>query len=84
VLVRQLPIGWVLVDAQPWGPPWEATMLRWAAVVLLAAAVLALALRDPWDRGPARRAATPTSAAHEPVLRRAARRWGPTAPGPAR
>ncbi|WP_148573916.1 hypothetical protein [Nocardioides caldifontis] len=49
VLVRQVPHGWVLVDAQPWGPPWEATMLRWVAVLVLAAAVLALALRDPWD-----------------------------------
>ena len=49
VLVRQLPRTWVLVDAQPWGPPWEATMLRWAAVTLLALAVLALVLRDPWE-----------------------------------
>lgn len=40
--------------SQPWGPPWEASLLRWAALLVLAVAVLELALRDPWqDRQPA-------------------------------
>ena len=42
-----LPHGWVMVDPQPWGPPLEAAVLRWVALTLLAAGVLALALQDP-------------------------------------
>jgi hypothetical protein len=44
---QALPRGWVLLDPQPWGPPLEAALLRWAAVALLALGVLCLALRDP-------------------------------------
>jgi hypothetical protein len=50
VLVRQLPRTWLLVDVQPWGPPWEAALVRWSAFTLLAVALLSLALRDPWER----------------------------------
>lgn len=50
--------------AQPWGPPWEASLLRWAALLVLALAVLALALRDPWqDRPRHPAAARPVSVA---------------------
>lgn len=43
----RLPGAYLMVDPQTWGAPWEAALLRWAAVALLAVAVLALALRDP-------------------------------------
>jgi hypothetical protein len=41
-----LPRRWTMVDPQPWGPPLEAALYRWLAVVLLALAVLTAALRD--------------------------------------
>ena len=81
VLVRQLPRSWVLVDAQPWGPPWEATLLRWSAVVLFAVAVVALALRDPWEQGPWRRTPVAGGADSPPVPARGVRPQGLTAPG---
>ena len=43
----QLPTQYLMIDPQTWGPPWEAALLRWGAVALLAAGVLAAALRDP-------------------------------------
>lgn len=46
----QLPQEYLMVDPQTWGAPWEAALLRWSAVALLAAGVLAAALRDPVRR----------------------------------
>ena len=46
-VVGRLPREYLMVDPQTWGAPWEAALLRWAAVAVLAAAVLAIALRDP-------------------------------------
>jgi hypothetical protein len=42
-----LPASWSVIDFQPWGPPWEAALIRWSAMVLLGAAVVASAWRDP-------------------------------------
>lgn len=42
-----LPRSFRVIDPQPWGAPWEAAMLRWAALALLALAALVHALRDP-------------------------------------
>lgn len=42
-----LPRGFGVIDPQPWGAPWEAALLRWAALALLALTVLVTALRDP-------------------------------------
>lgn len=53
------PERWQLVDVQPWGPPLEAAMVRWAAVLLLAAGVLWAALRDPLASTPGRTALAP-------------------------
>lgn len=43
----RLPGEYLMVDPQPWGAPWEAALLRWGAVAVLAATVLAVSLRDP-------------------------------------
>lgn len=48
------PRAWRLNQAQFWGAPWEAAHIRWGAVLLLVSAVLALAMRDPMDRGASR------------------------------
>jgi hypothetical protein len=45
-----LPNTWTVVDAQPWGPPWEAVVIRWGALLLLGIAALAWAWRDPAER----------------------------------
>lgn len=42
-----LPRSHLMVDPQTWGPPWQAALLRWTAVGVLATGVLTLALRDP-------------------------------------
>lgn len=62
VALYTLPVRFGMAVTQTWGPPWQAAQLRWAAVLVLATAVLILALRDPLatlrqDPGPA--AATP-------------------------
>jgi hypothetical protein len=51
LLVRMLPQTWAMVDPQPWGPPYEAALWRWLGFVLVGLAVLAVAVRDPLDRG---------------------------------
>jgi hypothetical protein len=52
VVSDALPRGWQLNQEQIWGPPWEAAHIRWAAVLLACAAVLALAMREPlWRDG---------------------------------
>lgn len=45
-----LPATWSVVQVQPWGPPWEAAVIRWSALVLLACAIVASAWRDPLTR----------------------------------
>ena len=50
VLSFVLPRGWTMVDAQTWGPPLTAALLRWAALALAAAGIVVLALRDPVRR----------------------------------
>lgn len=45
--LARLPRGYAVIDPQPWGPPVEAALIRWAALALLAVAALAWALRDP-------------------------------------
>jgi hypothetical protein len=42
-----LPRGWAMLQEQLWGPPWQAAQLRWAALLLVAVGILALAVRDP-------------------------------------
>jgi hypothetical protein len=42
-----LPPRWQMFDAQQWGPPWVAAQLRWCALLLFAAGVIALLLDDP-------------------------------------
>jgi hypothetical protein len=49
-----LPRAWRLNQDQFWGPPWEAAHIRWAAVLLLGVAILALAMRDPLEGRSAR------------------------------
>lgn len=48
VLIHSLPRAYAMFGTQPWGPPWQAALLRWAALLVLACAVLSLAVRDPW------------------------------------
>lgn len=49
-----LPREYLMVDPQTWGPPWEAALIRWGAVALLALGLLAMALRDPAAGRPTR------------------------------
>jgi hypothetical protein len=48
--LNAVPRGWSLLTSQTWGPPWAATHLRWAAVLVAALALVRLAVRDPLDR----------------------------------
>jgi hypothetical protein len=53
-----LPTEWSVVSTQPWGPPWQAALIRWSALAVLGAAVVAAAWRDPYtarSRAPHRR-----------------------------
>jgi hypothetical protein len=45
-----LPTAWSVIRIQPWGPPWQAALIRWVALGTLAAAVVAGAWRDPFTR----------------------------------
>lgn len=45
-----LPDTWSVIQAQPWGPPWEAALIRWSALLLLGTAIVASAWRDPVAR----------------------------------
>ncbi|GAA3525427.1 hypothetical protein GCM10022234_23090 [Aeromicrobium panaciterrae] len=45
-----IPHTLAVVSIQPWGPPWEAVLIRWGALVLLALATIAAAWRDPLAR----------------------------------
>jgi hypothetical protein len=45
-----LPRAWALLAEQTWGPPWEAAQIRWLAVLLAGAGLVAWALRDPLDQ----------------------------------
>lgn len=47
VAADQLPRGLALLPFQVWGPPWEVTQLRFAALLLACACVLLVALSDP-------------------------------------
>jgi len=42
-----LPATWSVLQYQPWGPPWEAALIRWSALVLLGCALVLSAWRDP-------------------------------------
>lgn len=42
-----LPTSWSVIKVQPWGPPWEAAMVRWCAMLCLGAAIVASTWRDP-------------------------------------
>jgi len=44
------PRWYALHQVQTWGPPWEAAQVRWWALTLVAAGVLALAVHDPLHR----------------------------------
>jgi len=44
------PRTWALLQEQTWGPPWVAAQIRWIALLVLGAAVLVLAVRDPLSR----------------------------------
>lgn len=52
--INSLPRAWAMVPFQTWGPPWEAALVRWAALALLCAGLLVAALRDPMSGRPAR------------------------------
>jgi hypothetical protein len=60
-LLYSLGSRYAVFGGQHWGPPWEASLLRWGSLLVLALAVLALAVRDPWQdhRPRAPRAAGP-------------------------
>ena len=49
-----LPRGWVMLEPQPWGRPYDAALIRWAGLIVLALGVVGLALRDPAGRRRAR------------------------------
>jgi len=42
-----LPTGWSVIAVQPWGPPWQAALIRWAALLGFTSAIVASAWRDP-------------------------------------
>jgi hypothetical protein len=44
------PRWYALHQTQTWGPPWEAAQLRWWALGLVGAGLVALALHDPLHR----------------------------------
>jgi hypothetical protein len=49
------PRWYALHQEQTFGPPWEAAQIRWLALLLVVAGLLALAVRDPLaDRTPGR------------------------------
>ncbi|HEU4676782.1 MAG TPA: hypothetical protein VFS29_12380 [Motilibacteraceae bacterium] len=52
VATAVLPPWYALTPVQQWGPPWQATELRWLGVLVAAVGVLAAALRDPLGRSP--------------------------------
>lgn len=47
VAAQMVPRGWTLVDPQPFGPPWESALWRWAGLSLVLVGITGLALRDP-------------------------------------
>jgi hypothetical protein len=51
-LTSALPRWYALQQTQTFGPPWEAARIRWAALLLVALGMLAVALRDPLTRSP--------------------------------
>jgi hypothetical protein len=73
VATQLLPPWYALEPVQGWGPPWQATELRWLGVLMVAGGALAVALRDPLgrpaDRGPgaAQPASSPATAARTPA-----------------
>jgi hypothetical protein len=52
--IWMLPAPWGFVGVQPWGPPWDAALIRWGALILLGLAVVLGTWRDPLTRGPQR------------------------------
>lgn len=44
-----IPAAWSIVGIQPWGPPQEAALIRWSALILLSLAVALATWRDPSD-----------------------------------
>lgn len=42
-----LPAAWSIVGIQPWGPPWDAVLVRWTALILLGVAIMLTTWRDP-------------------------------------
>ena len=50
LITNVAPRWYALQQGQTWGPPWEAAQIRWAALLLVAAGVVGLALRDPLER----------------------------------
>lgn len=47
LLANLLPGTYVMIQTQTWGPQWEASLVRWAALALVGVGMLGLALRDP-------------------------------------
>lgn len=45
-----LPRWYVLIQPQVWGPPWEASLIRWGALGMVGLGVLGLAVLDPLSR----------------------------------
>lgn len=50
LVTEQMPRWYALAPAQTWGPPWQALLIRWLAVGVLAGGLLGLALADPLHR----------------------------------
>lgn len=50
LVTQVMPRWYALAPAQTWGPPWQALLIRWLAVAILAGGLLGLALADPLHR----------------------------------
>lgn len=71
LLLYSLGPAYAMFGGQHWGPPWEASLLRWAALLVLAVAVVSLALRDPWQgRSPQRPAGSSSADEDDTASRR--------------
>lgn len=52
LVTETMPRWYALAPAQTWGPPWQALLIRWLAVAVVAVGLLGLALADPVHRRP--------------------------------
>lgn len=50
LMTNVMPRWYVLLQPQTWGPPWEASLIRWSALGLVGLGVLGPAMREPLAR----------------------------------